>query len=117
MAGLVRNGGASGSEDDDAAAVCAGTTRKRKRERESPSALRSGQVRRRSWQHQQRGQGSTWWCLQFCLPFVLLRSLFSAGGGTKSLALASRDESLVNWSGKYVTMAYQFCCFCCFLLG
>jgi hypothetical protein len=27
-------------------------------------------------------------------------SLFSAGGGTKSPALASRDESLVNWSGK-----------------
>ena len=53
------HGGASGSEDEDAAAVCAGATRKRKRKRKSPSALRSGQVRRRSWQHQQRGQGST----------------------------------------------------------
>jgi hypothetical protein len=27
-------------------------------------------------------------------------SLFSAGGGTKSPTLASRGESLVNWSGK-----------------
>ena len=69
------HGGASGSEDEDAAAVCAGATRKRKRKRKSPSALRSGQVRRRSWQHQQRGQGSTCWCLQFCFHFVLLRCL------------------------------------------
>jgi hypothetical protein len=44
-------------------------------------------------------------------------SLFSAGGGTKSPALASRDESLVNWSGKDVTITYQCCCCCCFLLG
>jgi hypothetical protein len=45
--------GASGSEDEDAAAVCAGTTRKRKRKRKSPSALWSGQVSQRPWQHQQ----------------------------------------------------------------
>ena len=34
---------------------------------------------------------------------------------TKSPALASCDEPLVNWSGKNVTTAFYHCC--CFLLG